>query len=25
VAEYNTKLCEISLLQLSGTIMVYLE
>ena len=25
VAEYNTKLCEISLLQLSGSIMVYLE
>ena len=25
VAEYNTQLCEISLLQLSGTIMVYLE
>ena len=25
VAEYNTKLCEISLLQLSGNIMVYME
>ena len=25
VAEYNTKLCEISLLQLSGNIMVYLK
>ncbi len=25
VAEYNTKLCEISLLQLSGSIMLYLE
>ena len=25
VVEYNTKLCEISLLQLSGDIMVYLE
>ena len=25
VAEYNTKLCEISLLQLSGGVMVYLE
>jgi outer membrane protein TolC len=25
VAEYNTKLCEISLLQLSGGIMVYIE
>ncbi len=25
VAEYNTKLCEISLLQISGTIMVYME
>lgn len=25
VVEYNTKLCEISLLQLSGNIMVYLE
>lgn len=25
VAEYNTKLCEISLLQLSGNIMLYME
>ena len=25
VAEYNTKVCEISLLQLSGGIMVYME
>ena len=25
VAEYNTKICEISLLQLSGGIMYYLE
>lgn len=25
VVEYNTKLCEISLLQLSGSIMVYME
>ena len=25
VVEYNTKLCEISLLQLSGNIMVYIE
>ena len=24
-AEYNTKLCEISLLQISGTIMQYLK
>ena len=25
VAEYNTKLCEISVMQLSGNIMVYME